>query len=720
MTHKSSSFELLHEKVQNWIWKQGWTSLKEIQENTIPIVLKGDCDVIISAATAGGKTEAAFLPILSNILSRSLDSYGYDVLYISPLKALINDQYRRLLDLTKGLNINVTPWHGDISMSVKNKSVRNSSGILIITPESLESFLLNRYSDVNLVFSKLRYIVIDELHAFIGNERGKQLQSLLSRIELITGKTTPRIAMSATFSNYDFIKHFLRQDESLECFIPNQGDGKHEIRLIIKNYLQEECTKEEIANEIFTKLRGTNNLVFANSRLETELYAVLLREMSDKQCVPNEFHIHHGNLSKIERENVEKELQLGLTPITSICTSTLELGIDIGKVKSIAQIGVANSVSSLRQRLGRSGRRNEPSILRIFSVENSESSGLLYDLRTNLVQNIAVIELLREHKYESPNIGKFHLSTLIQQILSLLASYSGFYPKEGWDFLCNKGAFKNVTPTLFLMLLKSLGENNVISQLNNGQIIIGKEGEKILGKLDFYTAFTVQDNFIVISLSDTKTLGEISFLPKIGDVIILAGRRWQVKNIDTKKSRIYVNLAMSGGNVYFELNGTNIDSIITKKMKEIYTDNIYYPYLDIKTNCHYELDEARKFFRDNNMDKSPFIQYGEVSILMTWEGVTINRTISLISEYMFGKRVGYNELMLIGITQEDINKILFHNKPKLKQLASLVNRNNKIKQKYDYLLSDELLNMEYGRAYLNLDKAWEILELYQKPLSKSR
>lgn len=709
MTHKSSSFELLHEKVQNWIWRQGWTSLKEIQENTIPIVLKGDCDVIISAATAGGKTEAAFLPILSNILSEDFGSSGYDVLYISPLKALINDQYRRLLDITKDLNINVTPWHGDISISIKNKSVKNSSGILIITPESLESFLINRFSDVNSVFGKLRYIVIDELHAFIGNERGKQLQSLMSRIELITRKTTPRIAMSATFSNYDSVKHFLRQDEALECFIPNQGDSKHEIRLIIKNYLQEECTEKEICNEIFTKLRGTNNLVFANSRSETELYAVLLRDMSDKLCVPNEFHIHHGNLSKIERENVEKELQLGHTPITAICTSTLELGVDIGKVKSIAQIGVANSVSSLRQRLGRSGRRNEPSILRIFSVENTESSSLLYDLRTNLVQNIAVVELLREHKYESPNIGKFHLSTLIQQILSMLASYNGFYPKEGWDFLCNNGAFKNVTPTLFLMLLKSLGEKKVISQLNNGQIIIGKEGEKLLGKLDFYTAFTIPDNFIVISLSDSRTLGEISYLPEIGSVIILAGRRWQVNNIDTKRNRIYVNLAMSGGYVYFDINGTEIDGIITQKMKEIYLDNTTYPYLDCKTGCHTELYIARDFFKNNNMDKSPFVKYEDKSILITWMGAKINRTISLIYEYIFGEGVAYNELMLIDITLENIQTILSHNKPTVEQLSTLVSRDYKIKQKYDYLLSDELLNLEYGSTYLDIENAWNLL-----------
>lgn len=708
MTHKSSSFELLHEKVQNWIWRQGWTSLKEIQENTIPIVLKGDCDVIISAATAGGKTEAAFLPILSNILSEDCDSSGYDVLYISPLKALINDQYRRLLGMTKGLNINVIPWHGDISIGVKNKSVKNSSGILIITPESLESFLINRFSEVDLVFKNLRYIVIDELHAFIGNERGKQLQSLLSRIELITGKTTPRIAMSATFSNYDSVKQFLRQDEALECFIPNQGDSKHEIRLIIKNYSLSTSPEEEISNEIFTKLRGSNNLVFANSRFETELYAVFLRDISDHQFVPNEFHIHHGNLSKIEREKVEKELQLGHTPITAICTSTLELGVDIGKVKSIAQIGVANSVSSLRQRLGRSGRRNEPSILRIFSVEKG-TDGLLYELRTNLVQNIAVIELLREHKYESPNIGKLHLSTLIQQILSILASYSGFYPKEGWDFLCNKGAFKNVTPTIFLKLLKSLGEENIISQLNNGQIIIGKEGEKLLEKLDFYTAFTVQDSFIVISLSDSKTLGEISVLPEIGDVIILAGRRWQVNNIDTKRNRIYVNLAISGGNVYFDTNGTEIDGIITQKMKEIYSDNTIYPYLDCKTDCHTELDIARDFFKNNNMDKSPFVKYGDNYILITWMGAKINRTISLIYEYIFGEVMKYNELMLYGITFENIQTILSRNKPTIELLSTLVSRNYKIKQKYDYLLSDELLNLEYGSTYLDLENAWNLL-----------
>lgn len=401
MGQTSSSFSLLDEKVQKWVWRQGWSSLKDIQENSIPIVLSQDYDVIISAATAGGKTEAAFLPILTSILQDRV-SFGYQVLYISPLKALINDQYRRLSGMVADMGIDVIPWHGDIDVSRKNKSLKNPNGIVIITPESLESFLINRTKYTTSAFSALKYIVIDELHSFIGKERGKQLQSLLSRIEHIANRHIPRIAMSATFSDYETVKSFLRDDEALPCSIPPQGESNHEIKLLVKTYVptKEKGVVEDISKELFTRLRGSNNLVFANSRHETEEYAVTLSDMSDENGVPNEFRVHHGSLSKIERETVEHELQQGIHPLTAICTSTMELGVDIGKVKSIAQIGSATSVSGLRQRLGRSGRRNEPSILRVFSTESGE--GILFDLKANLVQNIAVIELLKEHKYENP------------------------------------------------------------------------------------------------------------------------------------------------------------------------------------------------------------------------------------------------------------------------------------------------------------------------------
>jgi ATP-dependent Lhr-like helicase len=706
MSNISSSFELLHETVKKWVWNQGWTSLRDIQENSIPVVLSGNSDVIISASTAGGKTEAAFLPILSRLVSEP--SQSYDVLYVSPLKALINDQYRRLLDMTSETSVAVTPWHGDIDTSRKTKSLKHPSGILIITPESLESFLINRNTSVKNAFGHLKYVVIDELHAFIGNERGKQLQSLLSRIELITGNKAPRIAMSATFSNYDKVKEFLRSDLAFPCVIPEQGSSNHETRVLVKEYIPsgERDIEKEIANEVFTKLRGSNNLVFTNSRVAAEGYAVRLGDMSDEGNVPNEFRVHHGSLSKVERESVEQELQAGGTPITALCTSTLELGVDIGKVKSISQIGVANSVSGLRQRLGRSGRRNEPSILRVFSVENDESAGVLYELRTNLVQNIAVIELLREKAYEDPVIGKPHLSTLIQQILSLVASFSGFYPKEGWEILCKHGAFKNISPELFLALLKCMGQQNLISQLNTGEIIIGKEGERLLRRLDFYTAFVAPVDYDVINNEDFKRVGMIQSMPEVKSQLILAGRRWIVNRVDEKSRKIYVSRIKTGGAISFASEVPEVDELITKKMRDIYTSAEVYPYLDTTSESDKELLKAREYFTKNELNMKCYVN----NSLFTWAGAKVNRTIALICKLRLRKDLDYDYLRIYGITPKDIKYVLSQPKPKGDDLAALVSRDQKEKQQYDHFLSDELLNHEYACTYLDVEKAWKELQ----------
>ena len=715
MNRTSSSFELLHQDVRRWVWQQGWRSLKDIQENTIPVVLKRDCDVIISAATAGGKTEAAFMPIISNILSAARQQ-GYEVLYISPLKALINDQYGRLADMTNGLNINVTPWHGDIDAAKKTKSLKVPTGIVIITPESLESFLINRAHCVKRAFGNLKYVVIDELHAFIGNERGKQLQSLLSRIESITGKKVPRIAMSATFSDYGSVKEFLRQDNSLPCVVPPQGENNHETRILVREYIPTKKSNcdEEIAHELFAKLRGSNNLVFTNSRMDAEHYAVMLGDMSSENNLPNEFRVHHGSLSKTERESVEQELQKGNYPVTAICTSTLELGVDIGKVKSIAQIGRANSVSGLRQRLGRSGRRNEPSVLRVFSLEHPQDSGILYDLRTNLVQNIAVVELLIQKEYERPVTDKLHLSTLVQQTLSLIASHSGFYPREGWEILCGKGAFRNVQPKIFLDLLKVLGNRGVVAQLNTGEIVIGKEGEKLLRKPDFYATFVSSIDYTVINGADSKRVGVLEYLPPVGHQIILAGRRWIVDKVDEKRRTISVTRIDSGGDVRFSSDPAEIDRIITKKMREIYLSDTQYPYIDTVFGSSDELASAREYYRNHFGEKrNSDSEYG--TLLFTWAGAKINRTIALACRLLLDKEVSYNYISIGGVSVDDVKMLLAAKKPKPEDLAATVGREFKLKQKYDSLLSDQLLDTEYANASLDVDGAWnELNDLINK------
>lgn len=709
MARVSVSFELLDIRIRQWIWKQGWTSLKDIQENAIPFVLEGRSDVIISASTAGGKTEAAFLPILTSLLQNDT-SNGFQVLYISPLKALINDQYRRLLDMTTETGINVTPWHGDIDMSQKKRSLKNPNGIIIITPESLESFLINRRRFLPSAFSSLRYVVIDELHSFIGTERGKQLQSLLSRIEQIILRKIPRIAMSATFSDYSAVKCFLRDDESLPCAIPPQGNSNHEIKILVKEYIQTKDIDitDSISQEIYKKLRGSNNLVFTNDRWYAESYGVHLSDMCEINGVPNEFRVHHGSISKIERESVERDLQKGECPVTVFCTSTLELGIDVGKVKSIAQVGTAYSVSGLRQRLGRSGRRNEPSILRVFSIENKDN-GLLYNLRSSLVQNIAVIELMRQHKYEKPSINNYHFSTLIQQILAVIAQFGGFYPKEGWLMLCRNGAFKNVTPELFLELLKSLGNKSVISQLDTKQIVVGKLGEKILKSPDFYVAFVTPIEFTVINSANSRHIGMIQYKPQKNMVIILSGKRWIVEDVDENTMKVYVSTMKTGGLAFFSGDGAELDYIIAKKMYEIYQVDTIYPYLDDYTEAKNHLNQSRLFFQQNGLSKTFFLQYGNTSYFFTWAGIKANRAIALLLQYCLKKECSYNSLYVLNITQEDINLLERTKMPSAIEIVSILPRQCKIFQKYDYLLSDKLLDIEYSNTYIDINLAKEII-----------
>ncbi len=707
---QQSSFGLLNPKVQQWIWKQGWTSLKDIQENSIPPILDGGCDVIISAATAGGKTEAVFLPVLTKILQDDSKG-GYEVLYVSPLKSLINDQYRRLQDLTHGMSIDVTPWHGDISNSKKQKSLSKPNGILIITPESLESLLMHHHSKLKNAFGNLEYVVIDELHAFIPTERGKQLQSLLSRIELLIGKHIPRIAMSATFSEYDIVKDFLRQDHCIPCVIPNQGKSNHETKVLIKEftdgYNEKMLTNKAIADDLFVRLRGTNNLVFTNSRQECEVFSFLLNEKSNDENVPNEFRIHHGSISKETRIRVEHELQSGQMPITAICTATLELGVDIGKVKSIAQIETANSVSSLRQRLGRSGRRNEASILRIYSSDYSGVNADMLDLMMgNLVQNVAVIELLKENKYEIPNINGIHLSTLVQQILSVIAEYGSFYPQEGWKLLCKNGAFSNVTVNLFLNLLKDLGKGDVIRQIDNGQIVIGPVGEDIISDKEFYAAFTTYPELEIVNQQNGEHVGFILPFIRVGSCIVFGGKKWTVKEIDYKAEKAFVTPYEYGVLPKFLGDSSEIDRIIVHKMKEVYLSDDTYPYLD--KNALECLHKARMFFKQNNLDKGE-CYYGDENVILTWAGTIINKTIGLISKLYLDKTIGFNHIFLNKLTKEDIKEILKKPKPQAVSLCPFLMRYGKELNKFDYLLSDKLLDIEYASMNLDVDGAWDCL-----------
>jgi len=502
-TKPSIAFDMLHAGIKKWAWKQGWRHLRSIQEEAILAILgNSDADLVISAPTAGGKTEAVYMPILSKICS-SDHEVGFQVLYLSPLRALIDDQYERISEMADVVDVPVTRWHGDVSRSDKARAQRSPAGILMTTPESLEAFFVLRAGSMQRMFGAVKFVIVDELHAFMPSERGRQLQSQLSRLDLALKSSPRRIALSATIGDIRHACDFLRPPINEDAVAITSHDSS-ELLIALHAFVGNHSDKagslarvEDIPGLLFRKLRGSNNLVFVNTRQGVETLSDELRRMSEEQSLPNEFHPHHGSLAKGLRRFAEAQLKKDGNPATVICTSTLELGIDVGQIESIAQVGSPPSVSSIAQRLGRSGRRRNPSVLRYFVASNvPDSDSHLEDhLHLELVEVIAQTELLLEGWCESPSAEENHFSTLLHQILSVICERGGIMAHDAWKILCSDGPFGNVTKEEFLMLLRQMGSKKLIEQAQSGLLLLGAEGERLQSRRDFYAVFHTPEEY---------------------------------------------------------------------------------------------------------------------------------------------------------------------------------------------------------------------------------
>ncbi len=727
----SSGFYQLNPGVQRWIWKQKWPSLRPIQEQAIPLILSGETDLIISAATAGGKTEAAFLPIFSHIVDKE-QATGIQALCISPLKALINDQYRRLSGIGEDLEIAVTPWHGDVDAGKKRRLLKKPSGILIITPESLEALLIRQGSNLSVIFSALNYLVVDELHAFIGSERGKQLQSLMHRVEQVIQRSIPRIGLSATIGDMKLAAEFLRPGKAEDVALIQSDEEGQEIRIQVRGYIErapelktkaqskaENAPDEDrpdqvgIATHLFSTLRGDTNLIFINSRSDVEAYTDLLRRLCEQQRVPNEFLPHHGNLSKAIREEAEQALKSD-KPSNVICTTTLEMGIDVGSVKSIAQVGAPFSVSSTRQRLGRSGRNEgEPAIVRFYLSEKevTPQTPLQDSLHPALVQTIAIVNLMIFEKWcEPPVISKLHFSTLIQQVLSLIAQYSGVSALQLWQVLCQTGAFRQVDQTIFMKLLKQLGHKDLIQQTHDGLLLLGVKGERIVNHYSFYTAFKTPEEYRIVTLGTTLGTLPIDFPLIEGMFIIFAGRRWKIMTVDAERKVVDVVRSPAGKVPSFAGSGGDIHDKIRQEMRRIYSSQDIPVFLD-RTAVDL-LKEARENFNRAQLNTDSLLADGDQTLLFFWMGSRVMNTIQLLLSSR-GLSVGSDG---IAITVHDVSKpaLLAHLQALVElepadalQLASVVK--DKTEQKHDPFLNEELLCWNYASSHLSTQLAWEKL-----------
>lgn len=717
---ESLHFGRLHPRVQRWVWQQGWNELHDIQDTAIPAILDGDRDVLIGAATAAGKTEAAFLPICSRLAEDQLEP-GVQALYVGPLKALINDQFRRMEDLCETLDIPTHRWHGDVPATRKQALLRKPSGILLITPESLEAMFVLRGTSVPKLFGALRYVVIDELHSFLGTERGAQLLSQLHRLETTIRRRVTRIGLSATLGDMALAAAGLRPGHGDQVTILESTATRQDLLLQLRGYVDEpsEGDGDEpgtalrgIADHLFANLRGRTNLVFANSRNRVELFATELADRSKRRGVPNEFFPHHGNLANDLREDVEAMLKDTTKPTTAICTTTLEMGIDIGAIAQVAQIGPPPSVASLRQRLGRSGRRGEPATLRAYSqvVALDARVSLLDRLRLGLVHTVAAIELLLERWCEPPDPLRLHLSTLVQQLLSLIAQHGGARPDQAYRILCGRGSpFSIVTAAQFAELLRALGGKDILSQSHDGLLLLGERGEPIVNHYTFYTAFQTPEEYRLVFEGQQLGTMPVDFPLYEGLLLIFAARRWRVLAVHDEDK--VVQLAPAGGGVPPVLDNGNVEvhTGVRMRMRALFEDDIVPTYLDAQSRAL--LEQARREYATLELDHEPVTADGSDTILFPWAGDrALNTLVEIFNLAGMEAAAEGPALRLTGTTRaaavSALSSVADGPTPDPVELARKIE--NKESDKFDKYLGEPLLSEQYASARLDCPGAAQI------------
>ena len=677
--------------IQDFIYRSGWQEMREVQIEAAKIIFNTDDNLLLTTSTASGKTEAAFFPILTELCEDPAKSFG--VLYIAPLKSLINDQFSRMEELLEQSGIPTFHWHGDVAASHKTKALRSPAGILQITPESLESMLINRSNDIPRLFSDLRYVVIDELHTLTGSDRGNQILCQLYRIQRLTGRVPRRIGLSATVGDTRVAAQWLSAGTERATSVPRIPEGKLRWRLgaehfYIENHgdaavlTQETLSKTALAEVsapsqdgegeqrgksreitvkkeafsdnrihtgitensetaegavtpsadpgydfIYDSVKGRKSLIFTNSREEAEYITATMRQIAAKRGEADFFSIHHGNLSAALREQAELDLKNAEKLNATCATVTLELGIDIGKLERIVQVEAPNSVSSMLQRLGRSGRRGAPPEMMLVMREERPlpNTPLPQLIPWRLLQSIAVIQLYAEERFiEPPSTKNMPFSLMFQQTLSVLSASGELTAAALASRVMALPPFRKVSREDYKTLLLGMLQNDFIQKTENGGLIIGLAGERLTGSFKFYAVFKDSEDYTVRCGSDE--IGTVTTPPPVGDRFALAGRVWEVEELDLPAKLIYVRAVEGKMQISWPGDYGEIHTRILKRMLQALAEDTVYPYL--KPNAAERLALARETARKTGMLSSKLIHLGGYSwAFFPWLGTRSFRTL---------------------------------------------------------------------------------------------
>jgi len=721
--------------IQDYIYRSGWKSLRAVQNAAGEAIFNTDDNVLLTASTASGKTEAAFFPILTLLDENPSSTVG--VLYIAPLKALINDQFGRLNELCMDEGIAVTRWHGDASQTQKRRLLKKPSGILQITPESLESLLINKHMEIPSLFGDLRFIVIDEIHSLLRGDRGLQTFCLIERLCRIAGCDPRRIGLSATIGNPEDAGRFLSAGSHRKTIIPKFEGGKEVWRLSMEHFYnsapqadegktlsQKTPPMEEVSDPapknadpgigyIFEHTMGRKCLIFTNSREECESVCQSLRQYCEANHEPDRFLIHHGNLSASYRESAEEEMKDDDSQMSVCATATLELGIDIGKLERAFQIDAPFTVSGFLQRMGRTGRRGQPSEMWfVMREDHMEARALLpASIPWYLIQGIALVQLYIEERFvEPPRMDRLPYSLLYHQTMSTLASQGEMTPAELASRVLTLSCFSKITQDDYRLLLRHLIEIDHINRTENGGLIVGLAGERVVNNYKFYAVF--QENVEYTVRSGSEQLGTIVKLAPVGDKIAIAGRVWVVEEVDHKRREVYCTLVKGNIPAYFGDVGGDIHTRILERMYGVLSEDKEYPYLMPHAVCR--LADARETFRKSLISQRPLVPLGgKMWVLFPWLGSYAFLALERFLKLRCGERLGLKGLQssrpyymqfTMQVSEAEFYQIVCEEAAKDFDALELVYPNEvPVFEKYDEYVPEELVRKGFAHGVLDMN-----------------
>ena len=721
--------------IQDYIYRSGWQSLRGVQNAAGEAIFGTADNVLLTASTASGKTEAAFFPILTLLDEEPSRTVG--VLYIAPLKALINDQFGRLDELCEEAGIRVTRWHGDVAQSRKRKLLREPSGILQITPESLESLLINKYMEIPALFGDLRFIVIDEVHSLLRGDRGMQTFCLIERLCRLAGCRPRRIGLSATIGNPEAAGQFLAAGSGRGTVIPKFDGGKEVWRLSMEHFFNSGAQADEGKEidvpspvtesptdtapkeadpgmgYIFEHTRGKKCLIFTNSREECESVCQHLRQYCEAKHEPDRFLIHHGNLSASYRESAEQEMKDDSSLMSICATATLELGIDVGRLERAFHIDAPFTVSGFLQRMGRTGRRGNPSEMWfVMREDHPEARAMMPDMIPwYLIQGIALVQLYIEERFvEPPRTDRYPYSLLYHQTMSTLASCGEMTPAELASRILTLSCFQRITQDDFRCLLLHLLEKDHIVRTENGGLIVGLTGERIVNNYKFYAVF--QENVEYTVRTGSEQLGTIVKPPPVGDKIAIAGRVWVVEEVDHQRHEVYCTLVKGNIPAYFGDCAGDIHTRILERMYGVLAEDKEYPYLMRHAVCR--LRDARETFLKSGIADRPLVNLGgQMWALFPWLGSYAFLALERFLKIRCAKRLGLKGLnttrpyymqFTMKVSEADFYRIVAEEAAKEFDPLELVYPNEvPVFEKYDEYVPETLIRKGFAYGVLDIE-----------------